>query len=303
MDTSPGPAGRTWAAPVVLVGVAAAWGLSIGISKDLLETLPVADYLALRYGLGAAVLVALRPRVLATIRRVEWSRGAVLGALYAVAQFVQFAGLARASIVVASFLVSLYVVFTPILLSLIRRARPPGVTVTAVLIALAGVALMSVRGWSFGLGESLTVLSALIYAIHVVAVGRWAVPGRATALTVVQLTTMALIFLAAAAPGGMTLPTAQNWPAMGFVVVIGGASILAQVWAQARLNAETAAIIMVLEPVWASLFAVLWWSESPDLRTIVGGALVVTASSIVIVASARVRRRYIATTKTAVVRP
>lgn len=302
-----GPAGGTrglaWAAPLTLVAVAAAWGLSIGVSKSLLETLPVADYLAVRYALGVVCLVCLRPTVLRAIDRSDLRRGAVMGLLFATAQYIQFQGLTRASIVVASFLVSLYVVFTPLLLSLARRRWPSAITTTAGFLALVGVALMSVRGWSFGLGEALTVLAALVYAIQVISVGRWSVPGRALQLAVVQLVTMAIIFTAVALPGEFTAPSAGSWSAMSYVVVVGALAIAAQVWAQARLSAETTAIIMVLEPVWASLFAVLWWSESPDVRTIVGGALVVTASAVVIIASTRARRRLNALNSSAAVRP
>ncbi|WLP88521.1 DMT family transporter [Gordonia sp. NB41Y] len=287
--SSPTGGGAAWAAPLVLVAVAAAWGLSIGLSKELVDRLPVADYLAVRYTIGVAILIALCPRAVMGIRGPELRHGVVLGLLFGLAQYIQFEGLSRASIVVASFLVSLYVVFTPMLLAIARRRRPSRVTVIAAAVSLAGVASMAVRGWSFGIGEALTVLSALIYALHVIWVARWATAGKAIAISVVQLAVLSLVFTVAALPGGFSLPTGPDWPAMMYLATIAGVAIVAQVWAQTRMSAESAAIIMVLEPVWASVFAVVLWSESPDLRTIVGGALVVAASVLVVVASARVR--------------
>lgn len=274
----------------MLVAVAASWGLSIGISKDLVEHVPVADYLAGRYVLGFVVLVLLRPRVVGSVDRQDLRAGIVLGLVYAVAQYVQFVGLTQAAIVVASFLVSLYVVFTPLLLALGRRRAPSRVVTIGTLLSLGGVALMSVRGWSFGTGELLTVVAALIYAIHVIGVGRWSRPGRAVTLTAVQLGTMAVAFSVVALPDGLSTPSGRGWAALTYVGVVGGAAILAQMWAQARLSAESAAILLVLEPVWASLFAVVWWDESPGPRTLAGAALVIAASAIVVVTSGRARQ-------------
>lgn len=274
----------------MLVAVAASWGLSIGISKDLVEHVPVADYLAVRYAIGFVVLLMLRPRSVGTVDRQDLVTGVVLGLVYAVAQYIQFEGLTRADIVVASFLVSLYVVFTPLLLALVRRRPPTRVVTVGTLLSLGGVALMSVRGWSFGTGELLTVVAALIYAIHVIGVGRWSRPGRAVTLTAVQLGAMAVAFSVVALPDGLSTPSVRGWAALTYVGVVGGAAILAQMWAQARMSAESAAILLVLEPVWASLFAVVWWDESPGPRTIAGASLVIAASAIVVVASGRRRQ-------------
>lgn len=292
-----------WAAPLLLVAVAASWGLSIGISKDLVRDLPVADYLGVRYALGVVVLVALRPAVLRRVDRVDLRTGFVLGLLFAFAQYIQFEGLARASIVVASFLVSLYVVFTPLLLALARRRAPSGVVTLGTALAFGGVELMSVRGWSFGTGELLTVAAALVYAVQVICVGRWSRPGRAVQLTVVQLATMSLVFLVAAAPGGHAMPTGHGWTGLTYVAIVGGTAILAQTWAQARMSAESAAIILVLEPVWASLFAVVWWGESPGLRTVIGAGLVIAAAVVVVATSARDRRKDLTARATAPVHP
>lgn len=285
------------------MGVAASWGLSIGVSKTLVEELPVADYLALRYTLGFALLAAFRPGLVRRIDRNDLRAGVVLGLVFATAQYIQFEGLARASIVVASFLVSLYVVFTPVLLSVARRRLPTPVVTLGAALSLAGVALMSVRGWSFGTGESLTVLAALIYAVHVIGIARWSRPGRAVQLTVVQLGTMGAVFMIAAVPGGLTMPSGPDRAGLTYVVIAGGTAILAQTWAQARVSAESAAIILVLEPVWASAFAVWWWAESPAPRTVIGALLVIGASVVVVTASTRERRRLVTAGGTAPARP
>ena len=297
------PGSAAWLPAALLVAVAASWGLSIGISKDLVDHVPVVDYLGLRYALGFVVLVLLRPGSVRRIDPRDLGTGLVLGLVFAIAQYIQFEGLARASIVVASFLVSLYVVFTPLLLAVARRRTPSRVVAVGTLLSAGGIALMSVRGWSFGLGELMTVVAALIYAIHVIGVARWSRPGRAVQLTVVQLGAMAVVFLLAAAPGGLATPSGHGWAGLAYVGIGGGTGIRAQTWAQARVRDESAAILLVLEPVWASLFAVAWWGESPGPRTVAGAALVIAASALVVAASARERRRQLISRRTSFVRP
>ena len=298
------PAALAAVAPsLLLVAVAAAWGLSIGMSKDLLVHVPVLDYLGLRYALGFLVLVLLRPAVVAKVDRRDVRTGIILGLIFAAAQYVQFLGLTRASIVVAAFLVSLYVVFTPLLMALVRRRSPAPVVIVGTVLSLGGIALMSLRGWSFGTGELLTVVAALGYALHVIGQGRWSRPGRAVHLTAVQLGVMGAVFSVAALPGGLALPAGRAWAGLTFVGVVGGTAILAQAWAQARVGAEAAAVLLVLEPVWASLFAIVWWGESPSVRTVAGALLLIAASVIVVIGAAHERRRRLFPRQTASVCP
>lgn len=61
----------------------------------------------------------------------------------------------------------------------------------------------------------------------------------------------------------------------------GALALWVQTWAQARLSATRAAVVMTLEPVFAAVFAVLLGGESLTGRMLVGGALVVAAMYVV----------------------
>jgi drug/metabolite transporter (DMT)-like permease len=54
-----------------------------------------------------------------------------------------------------------------------------------------------------------------------------------------------------------------------------------QTWAQARVEASRAAVIMAMEPVWAAAFAVLLGGETLGWRMIVGGAAILAAMYLV----------------------
>ena len=116
----------------------------------------------------------------------------------------------------------------------------------AVGLALAGVGLLTLRpgGLAFGYGETLTVLSAAGYALHIVALSAWSRPGEAMGMSVVQLATISVVCLAGAAPGGIGLPDrAGDWVAVVYMALVAGAfALVAQTWAQAHLPAATAAV-------------------------------------------------------------
>lgn len=270
-------------AALALIGVTAVWGSTFGISKDLLERLPVTDYLGLRFLLAAAVIVLLRPRLLSSLTPDVLTTGAWLGLIYAAGQWLQFQGLLHTAPTVSAFVVSLYVVFTPLLSAVLLRARPDRVTLLATVLAFGGVAAMSLRGWAFGTGEGLTVLSAALYAVHILAMARWARPGQAFALTFVQLVTIGAVMTAVGSTDGVQLPQRGDVPAFLYLAVVAAAgALLVQTWAQARLSSGQAAVLMVLEPVWAAAFGVVLWSESVDLRTIAGGVLILGAMVLVV---------------------
>lgn len=266
-----------------LVLVTAVWGSTFALSKDLLERLPVTDYLGPRFLLAALVVVLARPSLVRSLTPDMLSTGAWLGLIYAAGQLLQFQGLLHTAPTVSAFVVSLYVVFTPLLAAVILRARPDRTTLLATALAVGGVAAMSLRGWTFGSGEALTVVSAVLYAAHILAMARWARPGQAFPLTFVQLVTIGVVLTLMASTDGIQLPRSSDVPAFLYLAVVAAAvALLVQTWAQARLSSSHAAVLMVLEPVWAAAFGVALWSEAVDLRTVLGGVLILAAMVLVV---------------------
>jgi drug/metabolite transporter (DMT)-like permease len=146
-------------------------------------------------------------------------------------------------------------------------------------LATAGLALLSLNGFSVGVGEAITLLAAALYALHIVGLGRYTSSDSATGLSVVQMVVIAAVCLCGAVPNGVVLPTTPGqWASVLYMVVF--ASILSlwvQTWAQAHMPATRAAIVMTLEPVFAAFFAVTLGDEILTWRMVVGGALVLTA--------------------------
>ena len=261
----------------------ACWGSTFYLIKDLLDRVPVLDFLAVRFAIASVALVILAPRALGRMSRAARNRAAVLGLLYGFAQILQTAGLAHTPASVSGFITGMYVVCTPLLAALLLRTRINRMTWAAVVIATIGLGVLTLDGFSIGYGEAITLVGAILYALHIVALGAWANARDAMGMTIVQLVVITVLCFVATVPDGIVLPsTTADWLSVVYMAVFAGALALAgQTWAQAHLPPTRAAIIMSMEPVFAAFFAVLLGGELLTPRMLVGGLLVLTAMLIV----------------------
>ncbi len=273
----------TAAATLALLAVTATWGSTFFLIKDLLDRVPVLDFLALRFAVATLALALLFPRALRRMSRPARRAGLVLGGLYGLAQILQTAGLAHTPASVSGFITGLYVVATPVLAAVLLRQRVAAATWVAVALALAGLAVLTLSGFSVGYGEALTFVAAILYALHIVGLGAWSTPADAMGMAVVQLAVISVVCFVATAPDGVVLPdTTTDWVAVLYMALVAGAfAMAAQTWAQAHLPPTRAAIIMTMEPVFAAGFAVLFGGEQLSWRMLVGGGMVLAAMLLV----------------------
>ena len=275
-----GPDRRTsLLATLALLGMTACWGSTFFLIHDLLDRVPVLDFLAIRFAIASVALWALAPRALGRLSRGSLRHAAVLGALYGVAQILQTTGLAHTPASVSGFITGMYVVATPLFAAVLLKTRITGLTWAAVALALAGLAVLSLTGLSVGYGQAITFVAALLYALHIVGLGAWSDARQAMGMTIVQLMVITVICFVATVPDGIVLPTrTADWLSIVYMAVFAGALALAgQTWAQAHLPPTRTAIIMTMEPVFAAFFAVLLGGETTTPRMLLGGLMVLTA--------------------------
>ena len=284
------PSRLTTLATLGLLGMTAAWGSTFFMIKDVVERMPVADFLAVRFLIAAAAMFALFPRQVARLGRGGLARGLALGTIYGGGQLLQTWGLALISPSVSGFATGMYVVLTPILATLCLGQRLPRSTWLAVVLATAGLAVLALNGVAIDLGVWITLASALLYALHIVLLGQWTRAADALGLTAVQMLAIALVSLLATLPHGgpAAPPDLAAWGAVLYMALVAGAAaMLVQTWAQAHLSATRAAIVMTTEPVFAALFAVTLGSDVFTPRMLVGGLLVLGAMYLVELAPRR----------------
>jgi drug/metabolite transporter (DMT)-like permease len=279
----------TLLATAALLAMTACWGSTFFLIKDLLDRVPTLDFLAVRFAIASIVLLIAAPRAVARLSPETRKRAAVLGLLYGVAQILQTAGLAHTAASVSGFITGMYVVATPLFAALLLRTRITPLTWAAVALAAVGLGILTLDGFAVGYGEAITLVAALLYALHIVGLGAWSTPSEALGMSILQIVVIAAVCLVATAPDGVVLPaTVGDWLSVAYMAIFAGAlAMLGQTWAQAHLPATRTAIIMSMEPVFAAFFAVLVGNESPTLRMVVGGLVVLSAMLIVELAPRR----------------
>lgn len=266
-----------------LVLVTVAWGSTFFVIKDALDATGTADFLAARFTIAAVVLAAISWRRLLRLPWAQWRVGLGLGVIYGLGQISQTAGLRHTDASVSGFITGTYVVITPLLLWVIFRTRVASRTWLCVGLAIAGLAVLSITGMAGGgIGELLTLFGAALYALHIVFLDRSASRMDALSLATVQLIGVAATCTAIALPGSTgTLPVMSAWGAILYTAVVAGAlTMLLQTWAQGHLSPTKVAVVMTLEPVFATAFAIALGGETLTGKLAMGGSLILAATVI-----------------------
>jgi drug/metabolite transporter (DMT)-like permease len=268
---------------IALVGVTAVWGWTFLVVQNAISRTPVMDFLAVRFTIASVVMLVLRPRWLLGISRRGLWRGSLLGVVLGLGYIAQTFGLLSASAAVSGFITGMFVVLTPITAWIILRHKTSRSTLLAVVLACVGLGLLSLHGWSLGIGETLTLACAFFFALHIVGLGEWSSQYNPYGFTLIQISIVALISLVAAAPGGIEMPPdSAAWIAVGITSVLATAlAFLVQTWAQSLVSPTRAAVIMTMEPVFAGIFAVVIGGNQLTARIIAGAACVLAAMLVI----------------------
>ncbi|WP_074436912.1 DMT family transporter [Tessaracoccus massiliensis] len=272
---------RATLATLAILMVTAVWGSTFFIIKDAVTLVDPIDFLAVRFSIGALIPAIIFWRRLRRLSAQQWQIGLTLGGLYGLAQIVQTVGLQHTNASVSGFITGTYVVLTPIILWIAFKARLNAMTWVAVGIAVLGLAILSLTGvGSGGIGESLTLVGATLYALHIVMLDRWSRSMDAVSLTVVQLIGVAVTCSFLGLPGAYRIPASiPVWGAVLYTAIIAGVvTMLLQTWAQRHISPTRVALMMTFEPVFASAFAVAFGGETITARLLVGGSLILLAT-------------------------
>lgn len=266
-------------APWALLAVAAMWGISFVWMKDILDQQDVYSFLTSRFIVAAAAMLALRPKVLQQFSRELVGKGLLIGMALGSGYVFQTLGLERTTPAITGFITGLYVVFTPLIAFIFLKERLTKVMWGYVLLAVIGLGILSVKGWSVGLGEIFVLISAVLFAVHIILLGTWSKNFDAYALTVMQLIGCAfLASIPAVLNGYAAPPDAQVWGVIMFTALFATAfAFVIQTWSQARISTTKVAVILTMEVVFAALFSFMYGMEPFTWRLAIGGTLVLIA--------------------------
>lgn len=275
-------------APWALLSVSASWGLAFVVMKDAIHRQDVMSFLSTRFLVAVIAMFALRPQVIKKIDRDLLIRGSATGLFLGTGYIFQTLGLDKTGAAVTGFVTGLYVVLTPVFAALLFKEKITKLTWFCVAVATIGLALLSLHGWSVGIGELLVFISAIAFAAHILALSKWS-PGRDSyAMTIVQLTMCALLTgVISLSQGFQAPPDSGVWPVVIFTAIICTAvAFIVQTWSQAHMSSTKVAVILTMEVVFAALFAVVLGGEVLTLQVLIGGLLVLIAMYLIVIKEA-----------------
>lgn len=284
---------RTWQADALLLAVAAVWGATFPVVKNATDLaqggVPTYWFLAARFTLAALLLGFIFRKHLAAASRQTWAAGILVGAFLFSSYALQTFGLAYTTSSKAGFITGLSVVLVPVFSVVWLRRKPGPGAWLGVSAATVGLALLSLTGgdWLPTYGDLLTFLCAIGFALHVVAVGRFAGPHDPVALAVIQLGAAAAFSwigqLLSAGTMGPGVTEVLWWSGPAHVVVAllicgilaTAAAFLLQNVLQPYTTPTHTALIFAAEPVFSAVFAYLLLGEQMTPRGYLGAALMV----------------------------
>lgn len=267
----------------MLFAAAFIWGSSFFIMKDALDALPVQYLLAIRFTTGAVLLGLLCWKKWRTFTPDYLWRGAVIGGFLWLAYSIQTYGLALTTPSKNAFLTAVYCVLVPFLYWAFARVKPDKYNVLAAVLCVAGVGLVSLTGdLTVNPGDGLTLVCAVFYAAHIVAVAKVSPEKDIYLLTVFQFAFAGLYAwiggaLAETFPAQALTRPEVLLPLAYLAVMATTAALLFQNVGQVWSDPASASVILSLESVFGVLCSVLFAGDQVNARMLLGFVLIFVA--------------------------
>jgi drug/metabolite transporter (DMT)-like permease len=253
---------------LALIAATVAYGGTFKIVQDGLDHVTPVGFILLRFIVGT---VALTPLALRRGRRRGgvpvgehaelrdfWVAAVAFGLVGFAGYWLQNAGLERTTTSNSAFITGLFVVFTPLVETLVTRRAPTPNVLVAVAVCAVGLFLLTGASFSLGAGDALTLGGSLMFAIWIFLGSTLSQRFDPVALTAAQMAVIAI----AAIPAVLVTGLGEVTTAVVFAVVFTGivCSAIAftlQLWGQRSLEPSRAAVILLFEPVVAGFVGYL----------------------------------------------
>jgi drug/metabolite transporter (DMT)-like permease len=277
------PHGKRLQADLSLLLVAVIWGSAFVAQRLGMDQIGPFAFNAARFAVGSLTLIPILGWQ--GLRVPPWNElrsGALLGMLLFVAATLQQVGLVWTTAGKAGFITGLYIVIVPLLLALVWGEWAGWSDWLGAGLGAAGLLLLSVeRGFRLAPGDIWVIGSALMWALHVIAVGQLAPGQDPLRLAFLQCLACSLLSFPAALvlePGTWAgLPLVL--PAVLYTGVLSiGLGYTAQVMVQRHTTPTHAAIILSMESVFAALSGWLLLGESLSGKQLVGCGLMLAGT-------------------------
>lgn len=207
--------------------------------------------------------------------------GSICGLVFTIAINLQQVSLIYTTAAKASFLTALYIVFIPVI-GLFFGRRPSVKIMLCIFLAMVGTYLLSIKGGlKINRGDLIVILSALVFAIHILLLTKYSTNTNAVLVSLVQFAVCGVISLV----GALVLEDISMeaiLKSQATILYVGilssGVGFTIQLMALKDLEPVVASMICSLESVFGALFGWLILSQEMTEREIFGAIVIFLAT-------------------------
>lgn len=271
---------------VTILSVAIFWGASYLAARELTKVASIGGLLAVRFLLAGLVLAGFWLYKREKFSKTDVLLGTVFGLTQASIMWVETWGLSVTTATNAGLIISLTILFTPILESAWKGSWLPRGFFIATVVSLLGLWLL-VGGNGISqpnYGDALMLVAAIVRTFHVTAQGRLTEGKKVSSLNAVMMQCLVCGFCYLIAdPSGTVAAVGdfrlEHWLIMAFLVLFCSVfAFAAQLWAIKLTSASRASLLLSTEPIWAVVVGSVIGGEVLGWIGYLGAAIIIAAS-------------------------
>ena len=270
-----------------LILTAAIWGFAFVVVKDSLDYVGAVYMIAIRYSMAALVMGLIFLKKWRQLDARYLRHGLLTGIFLFTAYTTQTIGCDYTTAGKNAFLTTVYVILIPLISWALYKKRPGWYVFVAAILSLTGIGLLALgTGDTAGLnlGDGLTLVCGLFYALHIIWTAKYNEQGDDPLfLTLLQFVVCAVLGWILAPVYDGVFPTAalQNPRVIGSMLYLGLFSTMLCFSLQniglKYVQSSLASLFLSFESVFGVLFSTLFLHEHLTVRMIVGCILIFLA--------------------------
>lgn len=261
----------------LLLFVTFIWGSTFPLVKSTVGGDDVYIFLTIRFAIASLLSFLIW-------KKQNFKYGAIIGLFIALGFITQTIGLTLTTASKSGFITSLYIILTPLFSYIVEKEKPHINHIIALPLAAIGSYFLSGGIEGINLGDILTFICAVAFALSMVYITKYSKVVEETSLLGYQFLVVAVLngALAFTKPIHITLPMVGT--AIFTAVFASTLATLIQLKYQKVVSTNTTAFIFVGEPIFAMLSAYIFLGETMATKQIIGALVLLSA---LIIASVR----------------
>lgn len=260
------------------------WGVAFVVVKNSLDVVPPVYMVAMRFSVGTIVMGIVFHKKLKNITKSIVFHSALIGIILFLAYTFQTIGINHTTAGKNAFLTTIYMILVPFVNFLFTKVKPALKAIVAAFIGFCGIGFISLSDGNFSiqLGDGLTLVCGVFFAIQIVLVAKYTVYEDPALLTIGQLFFTAILgWICAPFMDGRFSVEMINKDSIFGIMFLGILSTalanLLQNTCQKYAPPAPAAILMSMESVFGALSGVVFLGEVMSGRMLLGCALMLVA--------------------------